>query len=546
MIDLLLTLPLLTGAPAADHIDELIAQGRAELDAGDVNGALEFFDQADAAAEGALRTRVWVLRAHFEKGQQIFDTFDEVDELAKEHEGPELDYLYGMGSYFKAKRFLTDDVTDSQVGFAFEDAKRFLGSAVEAQGERFYDAWYPLMEAAHLTSDLETAGDAAARAVEVRENDPAVWFLAGRVAFSRFLDTKERDEEAATPHLGRAIERFHGALDRVKDPRKNASMVAKIHKELGVALDHQGEKEAARNAYATAIGWDPNVLEYQTYWNSLGLEGFIEVLEQGARQYADRYGADEAGDATLLWWLGSAYYTAERYADSEQAFEQAVEKWPAYTNSWWYIGLSRYQQQDYDGAIAAWHENWKASRTDLVASIDANPELNLEILSYVIGKCAEKGQPPGRQGEYNVKAAFLCQVRCAADGSNWEYWDNYGLFARDGGAFLWQRDSKPEDRETAQELFEKAWKAYQRAIELAPDKPHLRNDGAVILHYYLERDYDTALEMYEQARDMAQEQLEAGGLSEEDRALAETALRDAKNNLEALRKKIEEEEGGGD
>ena len=66
------------------------------------------------------------------------------------------------------------------------------------------------------------------------------------------------------------------------------------------------------------------------------------------------------------------------------------------------------------------------------------------------------------------------------------------------------------------------------------------NDAAVILHYYLERDYDLAIELYEKSHALAAKQLAAGGLSEADKALAELAHRDSKNNLAALRKKIKE------
>ena len=113
-------------------------------------------------------------------------------------------------------------------------------------------------------------------------------------------------------------------------------------------------------------------------------------------------------------------------------------------------------------------------------------------------------------------------------------------FARDGGAFLARRNSKSADRETAVQLWEASWKAYQDAWKLAPDKPHLYNDGAVLLHYYLEREYDHAFELYDKAYEMASAQLEEGGLSEEDRALVELAKRDSKDNAEKLRKKIEE------
>lgn len=548
-LNLLLVLPLVAAAPVqafapapfvVDAVDELIKNGRAKLDKGDTVGALELFNRADAETKGALRARMWVLRARFEQAQQIFDAFDEVDELAAQNEGPDLDYLYGIGSYFKAKKFLADGVTDASVGFAFKDAQQFLQSAVDADGDKYYDAWYPLADAAWMNQDPGAAGPAIERAAEVRPSDPGVKFLQGRVAFSLYTNKKAEDEKAAAKLLKASIRHLKSTLDLIGENKRHAPMIGAVHKQLGIALQWNEDEEGALAAYAASIAWDPNGFEYGSYWGSLGLDKIILLMEQGARQYSDIFGANNSGDATLLWWLGNAYNAKGEWKLCEETYLKCVQKWPAYSDSWFYIGMARYKAEDYDGAIDAWHENWKANANGLVASIQSNQQLHLDILTYVIGKCAEKGQPPGREGAYNVKAAWLSEVRCAVDGDNWEFWDNWGLFARDGGAFLWSRNSKPEDRETAAALYDQAWAAYQAAMKLAADKPHLMNDAAVILHYYLERDYDLAIELYEKSHALAAKQLAAGGLSEADKALAELAHRDSKNNLAALRKKIKE------
>lgn len=542
MMNLLLALPLLAGAPAigADQIEELIEQGRAKLDKGDTTGALEFFNQADSVTQGELRTRMWVLRAHFEQGKQIMDAFDEVDALASENEGPDLDYLYGLGSYFKAKKFIAEGVQDNNVRFAMGDAQSFLKSATSADGKKYYDAWYPLAEASWMNQDLELAESAIGQAVEVRPKDPGVRFLQGRIAFSLYTASKAEDEEEAAKKLDASILALEEAQALIPEPKRHAAMAAQVLKQLAMAQQWKGDIGAATEAYAASVGLDPNTHDYGTYWSSLGLEAFIGMMEKASAYYKENYGADNSGDATMLWWLGSGYHSASNHKRCEETYLEVVKKWPAYVNSWWYVGISRYFQEDYDGAVDAWHENWKADATDLVRSIQSDQKLYIEVISFVIGKCAEKGQPPaGRQPEYNVKAAFLAEVRCAVDGENWLFWNDWGLFARDGGAFLARRNSKPADREAAQELYEQSWVAYLQAMKLAPDKPHLYNDGAVLLHYYLERDYDKAFELYDRAFELATEQLATGGLSEEDLRLVKLAERDSKNNSRALKKKIE-------
>lgn len=538
-----LLLPLLLcAAPAlsADAIDDLIENGREKLATGDVDAALEFFNQADGLEKGALRSRMWVLRAHFEKGEQIFDAFDEVDKLASNGKGADIDYLYGMGSYFKAKLFVSQGVTDSSVTFAFADAQSYLSKATDANGEKFYDAWFPLAESCWLNSDLDSAAAAAAQAIQVRPKDPAMEFLAGEIALSQGTALNASDAKAAKGKFESAASYFETALGKIKDKKKLNVMAARTLSKLGDCHAWLGDTEAASESYSSSMGLDPGPFNYSASWNTLGLEGFIAMCEAGAKSYESHYGANNSGDATLLWWLGSAYFSAAEHEKCEATYERVVQKWPAFTNSWFYIGMSRYFQEDYDGTVDAWHENWKADATDLVRSFQGNYELNLQILSFVLAKCAEKGQPPGREPAYNVKAAFLAEVRCAIDAENWVHWNDWGLFGRDGGQFLFNRNEKPEDRRVAMKLFEDSWAAYQRAMEMAPDKPHLKNDGAVLLHYYLEREYDKAIELYDAAFAQASELLESGQeWSEEDRNLLETAKRDARNNKALLLKKME-------
>ena len=52
----------LTAAPAADAVDDLIAEGRRKLVARDPAGALESFEKAHAKSGGKERTELWILR----------------------------------------------------------------------------------------------------------------------------------------------------------------------------------------------------------------------------------------------------------------------------------------------------------------------------------------------------------------------------------------------------------------------------------------------------------------------------------------------------
>ena len=104
------------------------------------------------------------------------------------------------------------------------------------------------------------------------------------------------------------------------------------------------------------------------------------------------------------------------------------------------------------------------------------------------------------------------------------------------------RKATDADREEANRLFERANVAYEEAFVLNETKPHLLNDRAVILDYYLDREHELAISLYE--RSLAQSTAllkDTEALSEFEQTLAETAKRDSANNVGRLKRRIERE-----
>jgi len=528
------------------HADDLIARGRALLDAGELDGALELFEQADAESKGMLSTRMWVLRVWFAQ-DRINDAFNQTDALAENNKGPDLDYLYGMGSFLKAKKYIAENVPSNTTGFALQDAQTFLTKALAAAPDKYYDAWLPLAEAAWLNQDPASAAKAAEQAVK-NNPSPEPLFLQGRILFSHYqvLSANEETADQAGAALAASVAAFRSAIASVKPKPEEAGRLGDMYKNLGLALQYAEDAPGAEEAYAETLSWNPNTFDFGTYWGSLGPEAFTRVLSDGAARFTKRWGAKTSSDATLVWWLGYAQFSSGSHEEAEANFTSAVEKWPAYMNSYFYIGMARYHRADYAGASQAWREHWTRNPGDLVGMVNSNPDLYRNVIVYTQGKCAEQGQPPlGMKPALNLEAAFLGEVLCAVDASKSKYWNDLGLFSRDGGAYLRARDKKGDDSE-AQRLFERALVAYERALELAPDSPHLYNDQAVVLHYYLERDYETAMELYEKSNAMAVAQLESGDLDKGEQGLVEIAKRDSADNIRKLKRKLEREKGDGE
>ena len=489
---------------------------------------------------------MWVLRVWFAQGR-INDAFNQTDTLRENNEGPDLDYLYGMGSFLKAKKYIAENVPNNTTGFALQDAQTFLTKALAEDPGKYYDAWMPLAEAAWLNQDPTSAAEAAAQAVK-HAPGPEPLYLQGRILFSHYqvLSANEKTAAQAGAALTSSIAAFRSAIDGIKPKPEEAGRLGDMYKNLGLALQYAEDGPGAEEAYAQTLSWNPNTFDFGTYWGSLGPEVFTRVLSEGSTRFTKRWGEKTSSDATLVWWLGYAQLNSDSHEEAEVNFTSAVKKWPAYMNSYFYIGMTRYHRADYEGASKAWREHWTRNPGDLVGMVNSNPDLYRSVIVYTQGKCAEQGQPPlGMKPALNLDAAFLGEVLCAVDATKTKYWNDLGLFCRDGGAYLRTRDKKGDASE-AQKLFERALVAYGRAQELSPDSPHLYNDQAVVLHYYLERDYETAMELYEKSNAMAVAQLESGDLDEGAQGLVEIAKRDSADNMRKLKRKLEREKGEGD
>lgn len=106
--------------------------------------------------------------------------------------------------------------------------------------------------------------------------------------------------------------------------------------------------------------------------------------------------------------------------------------------------------------------------------------------------------------------------------------NNSGLFARDHGDELLRAGKDAE----ARDMFEQSYKAYSRAVELDPANVNLRNDCALILIYYLDRDWDHAKELLDAAiKDGEQRLRDNPPEDRNEKELLETGVGDAYENL---------------
>jgi Tfp pilus assembly protein PilF len=509
---------------------------------------------AAAAPAGGdpARTRTWILRAWMEQGRSN-DTLDALDALSKAGvAGVEMSYLYGMAFARRAEGYLADGVTDSSVQMNFDDATRFLKEAVEADPERYRDAWLPLARASWYVQDFDGARWAADRAVEERPDAPDAWVLRGRIAMAQFAEAEGTEPGSAAAEalwrdavssFARAVE-LHGAHAGELDEAGRLAL-AEAATQLGHAWLWRAQTAEATDAYASAIAWDPQGFDYGQALQALRAlpddamderpRGFAAALELARERFVARGVPDDPAAPTLDWWLGWARFDDGDYAESEAAFTDALARSPELANAWFYIGLTRTYRKDHEGALAALRTGWEIDPVDLTANIahtGASAGGTVRAFEGLMGWCATQ-EPPR-----NLDAAFLAEMLAAAQPTEPRHWNNLGLFLRDEGESLeiaaYRKEAPEPDPAVLADLYRRSFDAYSRALELVPDDPQLINDTALMLDYHLGGEPAEVEALYRHALELVEARLATAELSEDDRARFEQTKSDIGVNLHRL------------
>lgn len=527
--------PPLGARALQESVEALIEQGRVQLAEGRVDAAVESFARAAELDQGSLRTRIWVVRGAIAKGA-FEDALVAVDELrAVRAPSADADYLYGLAMFGFTKASLSSGggaFTQSQ----FDDASAALQRALTADATRYRDAWQSLAECAWYGQDLERARAAAAKAVELEPRSAAAHTILGRVAFSQYSAAAAEHKQ---PNWDAARAAFENAVKLLGEPSEAwaRNALADAHVQLGHLHAFANAKPLAAQHYAAAIGWDPSKVDFRAVREVLGAELAGPCFVDGEKRFLAVHEATDPLYATLSWWLGLNAFEAANWSECESAFRRAVALWPGYADSWYYVFRAAFSQQKYADALAALRHFDEAAPESLVASLNWQKALNLQFVEYLVSWCADGAKHSGKP--LNLDAAFLSEVLTRVDPEVSRHWNNLGLFVRDhGDALRWSR--APEaTKEVLDGLWRKALAAYERALELEPENPNYLNDTAVMFHYYLQRDYDKALSMYERAAVLADQMLARKDLPSDVREVVKIAQRDSKNNTIKLKRLME-------
>ena len=520
-------------ASAQESADARIEKGRALLAQGKLAEAQAEFDAA-CAAEPGPKTRVWQTRGWI-ASLRFDDALGAIEEL-KEQKAPAglIDYLFGMAFLGQAKDAVANNRAGQYTQGQFEDAARSLKQAVKADAARFQDAWTALAEAAWYSQDLEAGREAAEKALAFDRQNADVHVILGRIQFSRYV--AEPDAAAKEALWKTTYAAFEKAMTLLGTPAEfpRQSLLAEVHVQLANLHGWKQDLSAASASFASAVSWDPSRVNFPQAYNLLGSTGFLGMCEDGSKRFAARAGENDARNATVAWWTGFAQFENAKWPECEASFRNAVRLWPAFANSWYYVYRAAFSQQRYAEAIEALYSFRRADPEGLVQTIAGDLGRNTGVLNGLIAWCADPEKQKG--AVRNEDAAMICDLFTRLEPEVSRHWNNLGLFLRDqGDALRMKRGAKP-DPEVLADLWTRSFAAYERALELNPKDPNVINDTAVMLHYYLKREYDRVEEMYKYSNERALEELARTDLSTDDRAVIEIAKRDSADNLRRLKK----------
>lgn len=522
-------------ASAQEGAETLVKRGRAALAAGKIDEAVADFAAA-YELDPSPHSRVWVIRGWIAKGESQ-DALGAADELrGAGARADDVDYLFGLAMLGLAKSSLTSGgsaYTQSQ----FEDAAAALARATKSDAERYPDAWPALAECAWYAQQLPVARAAADKAVALEPSSPRARALLGRVAFSQYSGAQDAAEKQAFWQTAR--DAFEQAVKLFGSPADAwlRNELADAHQQLGHLHAFADDKPKASEHYSAAIGWDPSKVDFGAVRSVLGSELAAACMKSGEERFLATHSATDPTYATLSWWTGLSHFESAAWPECEASFRRAVELWPAYANSWYYVFRATYAQKKYGEALESLRTYHAMASEGLVQSLGGDKRLNVQVLDFLVGWCAEPGNHNGRAR--NLDAAFLAELLTALEPEVSRHWNNLGLFVRDhGDALRWAR-SPEATKERLEALWLRALAAYERALELEPENPNYINDTAVMFHYYLERDYDKALAMYQKAAVLADALLERKDLAPDVREVVKIAQRDAKNNTMKLKRLME-------
>ena len=312
-----------------------------------------------------------------------------------------------------------------------------------------------------------------------------------------------------------ATRAYVNAKQQDRDPTELLDMARKSYgylDEAGLMIPHQWESWTNLELWAGADVEALSLIERRLQANSGDQALLTQYIDLGKSSNQGRKViafVDGSEEALWVWYQGKARYdqsqadwargkfdeAIEMLSEARQRFGKASQLNAGFSdtcNQWTAICFGA------QGIVEISKDDPAAANKSFMSALETRPD----VLKTVIGAGLTLKQGIMMAGDKFYKAGELDKVTdvyrsaCRFAPDEVDFANNLGLFARDHAREL--RRENPNSSE-AKKLFETSYAAYTKASELDPRSLRLRNDRALLLIYYLKRDYPLALELLQES-----------------------------------------------
>lgn len=391
-------------------------------------------------------------------------------------------------------------------------------------------AWVDRSEAILNSGDLTLSLEVIDQGLSALKDSAVLLQQRGRVEMAQARKAEGTgDMDARDEHYAAAEEAFRASMTAAPKTAAPAERLGELLWTRWHASEREEDsfRQGAIDAWTAAAEADPNGINLDNMNAWLGAAGMPAL---------DVVVAARPKDPLSYWYRGMAHHAAgaENWDELKADFEKVLELNPQFTNAYFFLadgavkrGVWQATQQGDDAKAKAayrasagyWAKYLKdfggTYRASLAQQADRGRGV-AEQMDYLAGQLVNNGKFIPRP---DIATGITLLDFAVAVAPDFAYgWQNLAFFQREAGEYEKSRD------------------AYAKAHELVPDDPQVMSDYAVIFHFYLKTNDEMAFDLYERAAARAQELLDGGGLSDADNARFRTTLRDARNNIAALKK----------
>lgn len=451
------------------------------------------------------------------------------------------------------------------------DAETCFLRASELAPERA-DAWLGLAEARYGLGDWEPAREAAAAAIErskrADELAPKAAIVAGKSCQQQVVTLRQAELQSGTPDARGVVPIESDTAQKAQQALGYFTLAqADLPSEAcrGAALVYQwlDQSDEALRELERGIALAPENADLHVAYQDLHVQLGQQRALGGAYTKLVR---ELPGQPILLWFAGraevveadglrsrqnlqpaiEAYRKAaghyRNYAQKVQGHRDAANQWIAICE----LSIARAAADMGDTTAAKEHLFAAAETSPLAVQYEGmEPALRDSFGSHFAGVVFVVGRALSASVDRQAleqTVAFYDEVIAKYPGRWGFVYNNAALPCRDLGVLLVRDVEKlePKAREAAMTqamaLWEKSYRYYEEAVKLSPDDARIVNDCGLMLIYHLDRDFDRARQLFEQAIAVGQPQLDAmpADAPKEDRQLLEEAVGDAWQNIGVL------------